>query len=60
MIPVWIVLAILAYAIVGAIFARYMAISTGAVIVLVLLWPIFAVLIIAAPVINHFANRNLP
>lgn len=49
---------IAAWIIIGILFAHFMAIGTRAVITLIVAWPIFAVLIIAAPIINWYLNNN--
>lgn len=49
---------ILAYLGIGAGFALGLAISWRAWVVFVLLWPIFAVLMVLSPAINWWVNRE--
>ncbi len=60
MVTVTINLWIVAYLVIGACFAWRMAISPQAVVILVLLWPVFAVLVVLAPAINYFVNKRWP
>jgi hypothetical protein len=55
----WFIGALL-WVLVGSVFAWKLAISGTAVFVLVLLWPIFAVLILLSPAINAVVNRRHP
>jgi hypothetical protein len=58
-IPLWLPLAIIAYIVIGGTFALRWAISTISAVNFFLFWPLFAVLMLLAPIINYFANRNL-
>lgn len=51
---------VLAYFLIGYLAARLWAISGEAFIVLIVAWPMFLVLALAAPVINWWVNRHIP
>jgi hypothetical protein len=59
-INLWLIAVVALWLMIGCAFAWKMAISTRAVVVLMIAWPLFVVLIILAPAINWYVNRNIP
>lgn len=54
----YIVLAVVGWVVIGAVFARFLAISPIAVFVIVIAWPIFLLLLLLSPLINAYVNRE--